>query len=60
MPLGEIVKTFEGIKQETFSHFQSIYLEENNIDLNSTNSFLSNIPKVIIDDENEELTKVIG
>lgn len=59
IPLGETIKTFEEIKQESFSHFQDLYSEENNLDFNSAHSFLSTIPKVIIEDENLELTKVI-
>ena len=52
---GEVVKGFSQIKQLAEAHFQNLYREDGSSNSDYTSDFLSNIPSLVIEEENDEL-----
>ena len=54
---GESIKGVSQIKQEAESHFQNLLREDGSYDSDLTSEFLSKIPCMVNEEENDELMK---
>ena len=54
---GEVVKGISQIKQLAEVHFHNLYREDGSSNSNFTSDFLSNIPCLVSEEENDELMK---
>jgi hypothetical protein len=57
--MGEIIKEFDQIKQQTSNHFLKLYTLERTSEEDSTDSLLTHIPSKISEEDNHKLNQQI-
>jgi hypothetical protein len=56
---GEVVNSFEEIKKEASSHFKNLYTQDGVDNKEQSLQFMEQIPQLIKEQDNQELTKVV-
>jgi len=58
-PSGELLKSFEKIKEDSFNHFSDLYIDQDGFDLEITKVMLENIASIITPEEKNSLMQKV-